>query len=98
MTPAQNETVSKKRRKVAESCKVCRAKKTRCDGQRPVCSPCLTKAVACEYNDATLPVSVAVLTDIQARLQELEQHQAYASSARSAGPSPESRGVYEVVN
>jgi hypothetical protein len=62
-----------KRRKVAESCKICRAKKTRCDGQRPVCSPCTTKNVACEYNDTTVPVSAGSLADIEARLRKLEQ-------------------------
>ena len=61
-----------KRRKVAESCKVCRAKKTRCDGQRPVCSPCITKDISCEYDDATVPVAASTLSDIEARLRKLE--------------------------
>lgn len=64
---------NEKRRKVAESCKVCRAKKTRCDGQRPVCSPCVAKGVACEYNDATVPISTSTLSDFEARLRKLEQ-------------------------
>jgi hypothetical protein len=62
-----------KRRKVAESCKVCRAKKTKCDGRRPDCSPCTAKDIACEYNDPTVPVSAGSLADIEKRLQKLEQ-------------------------
>ncbi|KFG78220.1 putative transcriptional regulatory protein [Metarhizium anisopliae] len=62
-----------KRRKVRESCKICRAKKTRCDGQRPVCSPCVAKGAACEYDDMTVPVSSNTLADIEARLRQLER-------------------------
>lgn len=62
-----------KRRKVRESCKICRAKKTRCDGQRPVCSPCVAKGAACEYDDMTVPVSSNTLAEIEARLRHLER-------------------------
>ncbi|OGM40720.1 hypothetical protein ABOM_011034 [Aspergillus bombycis] len=33
-----------KRRKIAVACETCRARKVRCDGQRPTCGPCLTRA------------------------------------------------------
>ncbi|KAI1742768.1 putative transcriptional regulatory protein [Xylaria scruposa] len=62
-----------KRRKVAESCKLCRAKKTRCDGQHPACSSCTAKGLECEYNAATVPVSNVVLEGIESRLQKLER-------------------------
>lgn len=75
-----------KRRKVAESCKVCRTKKTRCDGQRPSCSPCVSKGIACEYSDATVPVSTSILSDIEARLRKLER-QATATPAQSPAPN-----------
>ncbi|KAI0813192.1 putative transcriptional regulatory protein [Xylaria sp. FL0064] len=62
-----------KRRKVAESCKLCRAKKTRCDGQHPACSSCTAKGLKCEYNTATVPVSISTLESIELRLQKLER-------------------------
>lgn len=70
----------RKRRKVAESCKTCRAKKTRCDGRRPACSSCASKGVVCEYNDVTVPVSASTLSEIEARLHRLETQ---ASTAKS---------------
>ncbi|KAI0452044.1 putative transcriptional regulatory protein [Xylaria acuta] len=54
-----------KRRKVAESCKPCRAKKTRRDGQHPACSSCTAKGIECEYNVATVPVSNGILKGIE---------------------------------
>ncbi|KAH8658157.1 fungal-specific transcription factor domain-containing protein [Xylariales sp. PMI_506] len=72
-----------KRRKVAESCILCRAKKTRCDGQRPFCTPCRTKGLACEYSDLTVPVSVNALSAIETRLRRLEE-QATATPGSSA--------------
>lgn len=74
MTPEQEDSPRRahKRRKVAESCKLCRAKKTRCDGARPGCSSCTAKGAVCEYNDATVPVSATTLAGIEARLRRLE--------------------------
>jgi hypothetical protein len=82
-----------KRRKVAESCKLCRAKKTRCDGLRPVCSPCTEKAARCEYSDAAVPVSVSTLLDIESRLKKLEEQVASSSThslvSKPIGPGKE---------
>lgn len=74
MTPEQEDSPQRthKRRKVAESCKICRSKKTRCDGRRPECSSCTAKGAVCEYNDATVPVSATTLAGIEARLRKLE--------------------------
>ncbi|KAI0190618.1 putative transcriptional regulatory protein [Xylaria flabelliformis] len=74
MTPDNtNPHQAPKRRKVAESCKLCRAKKTRCDGQHPACSSCAAKGLECEYNAATVPVSNVVLEGIESRLRKLEE-------------------------
>jgi hypothetical protein len=87
MTPDEQ---SRKRRKVAESCKLCRIKKTRCDGLRPTCSPCLEKGTACGYNDATVSVAASSLTDIQERLQRLEQRVlTFPTSATTNTESPD---------
>jgi hypothetical protein len=77
-----------KRRKVAESCKPCRGKKTRCDGQRPVCTPCATKGINCEYNDATVPVLTSTLVEIESRLKRMEA-QAFGSSQYALGKQPQ---------
>lgn len=68
-----NQPRPQKRRKVAESCKACRAKKTRCDGRHPACSSCVEKGAVCEYNDATVLISADTLSEIEARLRRLEQ-------------------------
>jgi hypothetical protein len=96
IAPGDEESHQPKRRKVAESCKVCRAKKTRCDGQRPICSPCKTKNIACEYNDVTVAISAGSLANIEARLPELEQQATVAPAqipitsivSESSGMSP----------
>ncbi|KAH7397029.1 putative transcriptional regulatory protein [Phaeosphaeria sp. MPI-PUGE-AT-0046c] len=63
-----------KRRKISESCNVCRQKKTRCDGQRPVCSSCSTKGISCEYSkDSIVAIPASTLASIDARLSTLEQ-------------------------
>jgi hypothetical protein len=63
-----------KRRKITESCGPCRLKKTRCDSQRPACSPCIRKGFACEYSrDSSVVVHSSTLSDILARLSRLEQ-------------------------
>ncbi|KAI3323551.1 putative transcriptional regulatory protein [Xylariaceae sp. AK1471] len=93
MAPSDGKSPQRpKRRKVAESCKLCRAKKTRCDGQRPVCSSCREKAVRCEYNDATVPVSTSTLLDIDLRLRKLEE-QATSSSTQTIVPKPVGSGI-----
>lgn len=78
-----------KRRKVTESCELCRTKKTRCDGLHPHCSPCVKKGVKCQYNEPSVPVSLRVLSDIDARLQRLEQGaDAKAAHTPAQGTSP----------
>ncbi|RYC60288.1 hypothetical protein CHU98_g5905 [Xylaria longipes] len=70
--PAADDSAPK-RRKVGESCKLCRAKKTRCDGLHPACSSCIAKGLNCEYNAATVSVSNGILEGIESRLRKLEQ-------------------------
>lgn len=88
-----------KRRRVSESCKGCRAKKTRCDGTRPQCSACLSKNLTCEYNDATVPISTNTLSDIETRLQRLERQTtgddlAHLSSVTPASSTYNSRQIH----
>ena len=39
-----------KRQRIGYACDVCRAKKNRCDGERPTCGPCLTRSLPCVYS------------------------------------------------
>jgi hypothetical protein len=39
-----------KRRRIGYACDVCRAKKNRCDGERPTCGPCLARCLQCVYS------------------------------------------------
>ncbi|GCB27388.1 putative transcriptional regulatory protein YJL206C [Aspergillus awamori] len=46
-----------KRAKIRIACNVCKARKTKCDGARPICGPCSRRkrtshTTACEYRDA----------------------------------------------
>ncbi|KAH7146826.1 fungal-specific transcription factor domain-containing protein [Dactylonectria estremocensis] len=45
-----------KRRKTQLACNCCRVRKTRCDGRRPICSPCERRSSGedCLYEDGTL--------------------------------------------
>ncbi|TQW07315.1 C6 transcription factor [Cordyceps javanica] len=43
----------KRRRPTVTACHHCRLKKIRCEGQRPACSSCETKALKCSYRDTT---------------------------------------------
>ncbi|EMT72783.1 hypothetical protein FOC4_g10004265 [Fusarium odoratissimum] len=75
MSEAHDEHRPSKRSRISESCKLCRSKKTRCDGQRPTCSPCLQKNAACEYNERDVPISSDILAKIahlEARIRILE--------------------------
>ncbi|KID99238.1 N-terminal fungal transcription regulatory domain-containing protein, partial [Metarhizium majus ARSEF 297] len=51
--PSGSKNAELKRRRVGVSiaCNACRRKKVRCDGQRPICSSCDSKATHCSYRD-----------------------------------------------
>ncbi|KAF4423119.1 Zn(2)-C6 fungal-type DNA-binding domain [Fusarium acutatum] len=71
----QDQPRPRKRHRIAESCKLCRSKKTRCDGRRPTCSSCQSKNTACEYNEPNVVLSSDILSkmaDLEARVQALE--------------------------
>ncbi|KAK8043263.1 hypothetical protein PG993_005693 [Apiospora rasikravindrae] len=53
VTTVSNHTQARKRKRVGNplACNLCRLKKTRCDGTRPSCHPCVKRAEKCVYND-----------------------------------------------
>ena len=48
-------TAGVKRKRTFRSCIGCRASKTRCSGDRPVCRRCQEKSVQCNYEDSSEP-------------------------------------------
>ncbi|RGP71713.1 hypothetical protein FLONG3_7017 [Fusarium longipes] len=75
MSSMQDQPRPRKRHRIAESCKLCRSKKTRCDGQRPTCSSCQAKNTTCEYNEPNVVLSSDVfskIADLEARVRVLE--------------------------
>ena len=50
-----SETIGLKRKRTFRSCGSCRATKTRCSGERPVCLRCRGKSLQCNYEDASQP-------------------------------------------
>ena len=47
-----------KRQRIGYACDICRAKKNRCDGERPTCGPCLARSLQCVYSAQKSRVSV----------------------------------------
>jgi hypothetical protein len=40
------------RRRALQACQICRARKTKCDNERPTCGSCEALGVECNYNEA----------------------------------------------
>jgi hypothetical protein len=40
------------RRRALQACQICRARKTKCDNERPNCGNCVVLGVDCNYNEA----------------------------------------------
>ncbi|GAB1320014.1 Fungal-specific transcription factor domain-containing protein [Madurella fahalii] len=67
---------TQRRRKARLACNPCRARKTGCDGRKPVCSACSLRGWddKCDYPDSVMQPSTALtLVDIDRRLQRLEK-------------------------
>ncbi|KAL2147643.1 hypothetical protein VTI28DRAFT_8097 [Corynascus sepedonium] len=66
---------AQRRKKARLACNPCRARKTGCDGRKPVCSACSMRGWSdkCFYPDSVMQPSTALtLVDIDRRLQKLE--------------------------
>ncbi|KAK3985203.1 activator of stress genes 1 [Cladorrhinum sp. PSN332] len=66
---------AQRRRKVRLACTLCRARKTGCDGRKPVCTACSLRGWddKCGYQDSVIQSSAALtLVDLDRRLQRLE--------------------------
>ncbi|KAL6898439.1 fungal-specific transcription factor domain-containing protein [Trichoderma evansii] len=64
-----------KRRKTQQACSNCRGRKTKCDGQYPICAACERRGVAmtCIYERVQPASHSQRYADLESRLQRLEQ-------------------------
>ncbi|KAI9776645.1 MAG: hypothetical protein M1839_009451 [Geoglossum umbratile] len=91
-----------KRRKVALACDGCRERKTRCDGERPICGSCKRRSRQpgqCVYKTETIRVSVAdgSIEALHNRIRELEtRYRIDGSSPASSHHVPPSSASHAV--
>ncbi|KAM6529739.1 hypothetical protein FALCPG4_007867 [Fusarium falciforme] len=84
----------KKRQKVSAACDCCRSKKTKCDGVRPVCSPCRRRqqtSTACTWGSRKArgsSTSREYLLRLEQRLQELENERRTSQTSAQDDMSP----------
>lgn len=69
--------------KTRHGCKTCRARRVRCDLQRPICGNCIKRKVTCAYLKEPAPD----------RSQQQQQPQALQLGASIAGPAGGSSGI-----
>ncbi|KAK4175182.1 fungal-specific transcription factor domain-containing protein [Triangularia setosa] len=90
-SPAQPKT--RKRTRISVACKICRTRKSRCDGRLP-CSTCSDGGLACEYDDPVYkPAQDKDVSQLEERLRVLEQQLAALQDKNRQGeilqsPSP----------
>ncbi|KAF5515399.1 Sorbicillinoid biosynthetic cluster transcription factor sor3 [Colletotrichum siamense] len=81
----------RKRRKTQLACNPCRARKSGCDGTRPVCTACQKKGMQqqCTYQESVLHASSRpTISEIQKRLERLEGSPLPQTSVPPSGSAP----------
>ncbi|QGI78650.1 unnamed protein product [Fusarium fujikuroi] len=67
-----------KRRRIGLACNACRSRKSRCDGQRPSCSSCLSLGFDCLYEPGDSATNVIVrkdyVSDLEQRVSSVEHN------------------------
>ncbi|KAJ5503257.1 hypothetical protein N7463_006131 [Penicillium fimorum] len=87
--------------RLAKACSICRRKKVKCDGSRPVCVPCRTFDLPCKYEDTVRRTKKhnrdEHFHELEQRIQSLqdELNEAHASKRRRL-PSEEDTGPEHV--
>ncbi|RDW79353.1 hypothetical protein BP6252_03991 [Coleophoma cylindrospora] len=59
-----------KRRRIALACRTCRVRKSRCDGQRPLCSSCSSFGFDCLYEPGESATNIIVRKDYVSDLEQ----------------------------
>ncbi|KAJ5596371.1 hypothetical protein N7450_002829 [Penicillium hetheringtonii] len=70
-----------KRRRISLACNACRVRKSRCDGQRPACSSCMSLGFDCQYEPNESATNVIVR---KGYVSDLEQRMPSARAAPRA--------------
>ncbi|KAE8152330.1 fungal-specific transcription factor domain-containing protein [Aspergillus avenaceus] len=95
MNPQQSPGATTVRR--AKACTTCRRKKTKCDGKRPVCSPCNAFNLPCGFQDVlrhSSRSSRAYVEELERRVQDMErqlQEQSHGSPEHRPSYAPTRR-------
>ncbi|KAK4954143.1 hypothetical protein LTR10_007571 [Elasticomyces elasticus] len=81
------------RKRAIAACRLCRARKVKCNNARPACGACETSLAPCDYDDPSDcssydPASIAILDRLSQVLARLDQLPAAATSFSQAGTSP----------
>ncbi|KAL2016665.1 hypothetical protein VTK56DRAFT_3209 [Thermocarpiscus australiensis] len=86
-TQTQTQNPPAKRRRIGYACDFCRAKKMRCDGERPSCGACTSRRNECVYSPQRTRVSVTqdYVDSLRAQNKALEEK--LAKQSRREGPS-----------
>ncbi|KAL2834366.1 hypothetical protein BDW59DRAFT_137767 [Aspergillus cavernicola] len=74
---APSKPLRRQRLRVSNACQVCRLRKIKCDGARPVCTRCQTQGKTCVYNH---------VSNVPAKQTARKPHGQEASSVHSPGP------------
>ncbi|KAF5612757.1 nitrate assimilation regulatory nirA [Fusarium sp. NRRL 25303] len=81
--------------KVISACQSCKLKKTRCDGDRPKCGPCMSKGRSCEYTAQGNKTETLVRR--QQALQENVESFAVLYRYLQERPANEAKALYERI-
>ncbi|OOF90494.1 hypothetical protein ASPCADRAFT_59247 [Aspergillus carbonarius ITEM 5010] len=60
-------------RRCTKACGPCRQRKTKCDGNKPVCRPCVDHSVSCFYTDVKRVRDRKQLSVLQRKVEQYEQ-------------------------
>lgn len=90
-----------KRRRVAVACDACRTRKSRCDGNRPLCSLCRDLGFDCVYTPPTTATNVIVQKDylhgLEDRVRNLENSLSTVKNDIAGLFTKEDRGAGRVL-
>ncbi|EXL65366.1 hypothetical protein FOPG_18402 [Fusarium oxysporum f. sp. conglutinans race 2 54008] len=100
MMSTHNVLPPRRRRRTQLACNPCRARKTGCDGRRPVCTLCSMKAMGdqCAYQERPSSSKTLTLSDVNNRLQSLEvKVRGDPHLRRNVGDTPLASGSSTVI-
>lgn len=93
MTSAHEQSRPAKRQKTVLACYNCRARKVRCDGQRPHCSTCITRreTATCAYDDIAIGLNLGDSNNVQQHAAPVDGRSAMDRHPSQPGISPQAK-------